>query len=142
CDGDGFVEYSRRSPKGLVAQGWKDSFDAIFHADGTLADGPIALCEVQGYAYAARQSAADLAALLGLQERAAALVQEAEELRRHFEEKFWLEDLSTYALALDGQKRPCRVRASNAGHCLLSGIATEERARRLASVLLDDDSFS
>jgi glycogen debranching enzyme len=141
-DGDGFVEYARRSPSGLVQQGWKDSQDSIFHADGTLAEGPIALCEVQGYVYAAKRAAADLALVLGRSEHAAALRAEAETLRQRFEQAFWCEELSTYALALDGKKRPCRVRTSNAGQCLLSGIVSPERARRVARILMSKESFS
>jgi glycogen debranching enzyme len=141
-DGDGFVEYDRHSATGLVQQGWKDSNDSVFHADGALARGPIALVEVQGYAYAARRGAAELAARLGRADRAADLERRAEELRERFERAFWCEDLSTYALALDGQKRPCRVRTSNPGHCLFTGIVSPDRAARVARTLLDDRSFS
>jgi glycogen debranching enzyme len=141
-DHDGFVEYQRVSPKGLVQQGWKDSHDSIFHADGTLAQPPIALCEVQGYVYAARRAAADLAAVLGRADQAAALRASAQSLQEHFERAFWCEDLSTYALALDGKKQPCRVRASNAGHCLLTGIAQPDRARRTAQTLVSHESYS
>jgi glycogen debranching enzyme len=141
-DGDGFVEYARRSADGLQNQGWKDSHDSIFHADGALATGPIALCEVQAYVYAARLGAAHLASVLGLPERAAKLLSRADDLRRAFEERFWAEDLGTYALALDGDKRPCRVRTSNAGHALFAGIAGRERAARTAGTLLADTSFS
>ncbi len=141
-DGDGFVEYARRSSTGLGNQGWKDSHDAIFHADGRLAEGPIALCEVQSYVYGAKRAAADLAALLGHVERAEILRQQARALRDRFEEMFWCEELGTYVLALDGAKRPCRVRASNAGHCLMTGIASPERAARVARTLLGPDSFS
>ena len=141
-DGDGFVEYARQSKNGLANQGWKDSFDSVFHADGRLAEGPIALCEVQGYVYAAKVAAGKLAMALEDEEKALALASEALELRRNFESAFWCEDLSTYALALDGRKRPCRVRSSNAGHCLFSGIASEEHARRVAATLLGDASFS
>jgi glycogen debranching enzyme len=142
ADGDGFVEYQRRAATGLEQQGWKDSHDSIFHADGTPAELPIALCEVQGYVYAAKRAGADLAALLGRSDQAAALRQQAEELRQKFERAFWCEDLGTYALALDGRKRPCRVRTSNPGHCLLTGIAVPEHARRTAQVLLNHESFS
>jgi glycogen debranching enzyme len=142
ADGDGFVEYARQSPSGLVQQGWKDSHDSVFHADGTLAEGPIALCEVQGYVYAAKRSAAELALMLGHPQRAAVLRAQAESLRQRFEEAFWCEDLSTYALALDGKKRPCRVRTSNAGQCLLSGIVSPERAQRVAHTLMAEESFS
>ena len=142
ADGDGFVEYRRQTPDGLVQQGWKDSQDAVFHADGTLAVPPIALCEVQGYVYDAKRQAAGLAALLGDGARGRALDAEADLLRDRFDASFWIDDLSTYALALDGQKRPCRVRSSNAGHCLFTGIASPERARRTADTLLDLESFS
>ncbi len=141
-DGDGFIEYQRHSPTGLVQQGWKDSHDSVFHADGTLARPPIALCEVQAYAYAARLGAARLAAALGHHDRAEQLRRQAEELRQKFEGAFWCEELGTYALALDGDKQPCRVRSSNAGHCLFAGIASPERAGRVASVLLGPGSFS
>jgi len=140
-DRDGFVEYRRQSSKGLVHQGWKDSDDAVFHADGSLAEGPIALCEVQGYAYAARRAGAALAALLGRPEQAAQLLHRAERLRERFEAAFWCDDLSTYALALDGDKRPCRVRTSNAGQCLFTGIVDSDRARRVARTLFADESF-
>jgi glycogen debranching enzyme len=135
-DGDGFVEYARHSPTGLVQQGWKDSHDSVFHADGTLAEAPIALCEVQGYVYAAKRHAAALAELLGERERAETLRRQAAVLQAAFERAFWCEELATYALALDGAKRPCRVRASNAGHCLFAGIASPERAARVAQTLL------
>ena len=141
-DGDSFVEYHRQSPEGLVHQGWKDSDDAIFHADGSPALGPIALCEVQGYVYAARQAGATVAAALGKAGRAAQLTEQAEVLRRNFEIAFWCEELSTYAMALDGDKRPCRIRTSNAGHCLFTGIASPERARRVARTLFGAESFS
>jgi glycogen debranching enzyme len=141
-DGDGFVEYTRMSKLGLIHQGWKDSHDAIFHADGTSAEGPIALCEVQGYVYAAKLAAAELAELFGHDARARDLSRQAKTLFRRFEENFWCDELSTYALALDGRKQPCRVRTSNAGHCLFAGIATNEHARRVAATLTDEASFS
>ena len=141
-DGDGFVEYTRRSKLGLTHQGWKDSHDAIFHADGTSAEGPIALCEVQGYVYAAKLAAAELAELLGDRARARDLSKQATTLGRRFEESFWCDELSTYALALDGRKQPCRVRTSNAGHCLFAGIATQEHARRVAATLTHETFFS
>ena len=141
-DGDGLLEYERRTPSGLIHQGWKDSHDSIFHADGSLADGPIAMSEIQAYAYAARSGAAELADALEQPERAAELRAQAGALRQRFEDAFWLEDLGTYALALDGHKRPTRVRTSNAGHCLASGIASPERAARVAETLMDEASFS
>ncbi|HQU46102.1 MAG TPA: amylo-alpha-1,6-glucosidase, partial [Pirellulales bacterium] len=142
ADGDGFIEYARHSSQGLVQQGWKDSHDSVFHADGSLAKAPIALCEVQGYAYAAQRGAARLAAALGKETEAAQLARHTEQLREKFEQAFWCDELGTYAMALDGDKQPCRVRSSNAGHCLYTGIAHAERARRVAAGLLSDASFS
>ena len=142
ADGDGFVEYARRARHGLVQQGWKDSYDSIFHRDGTLAEPPIALCEVQGYTYAAKIAVSRLSRALGMDERADALAREAARLREHFEQAFWCEDIGTYALALDGSKKPCRVIASNAGQCLFTGIASDEHARRVAQTLLGQASFS
>jgi glycogen debranching enzyme len=141
-DGDGFVEYSRRSARGLVQQGWKDSQDSVFHRDGRLAEGPIALCEVQALVFAARRAASRLMGALGEPSRAEVLATRAESLRRQFEENFWCEELGTYALALDGKKRPCEVRTSNAGQCLYTGIASPDRAARVAAGLLDEASFS
>jgi glycogen debranching enzyme len=109
-DGDGFVEYHRADDKGLVNQGWKDSCDAIFHADGSIAVGPIALCEVQGYVYAAKRLAAKSARRLGKHTFADDIDTQAARLAERFEATFWCEDIETYALALDGEKRPCRVR--------------------------------
>lgn len=142
ADGDGFVEYRRKSRDGLDNQGWKDSSDAIFHADGSLAEGPIALAEVQAYAYAAYIGAASIASALDKPERAAALTAKAETLKDRFDAAFWLEDRATYALALDGAKRPLRVVASNAGHALFAGIARPERASRVADTLLSSDAYS
>lgn len=141
-DGDGFVEYTRRSDRGLVQQGWKDSHDSVFHADGEMAEMPIALCEVQAYVYEAKCGAARLARLLGDEARAERLAAEAAELRRRFQRAFWCEDLGTYAIALDGRKRPCRVATSNGGHCLWSGIAAPEHARRMAERFMQPDFFS
>lgn len=140
-DGDGFLEY-RSSVHGLIHQGWKDSNDSIFHADGAPAESPIALCEVQGYAYAARLAAAAIGWALGHEVLAADEEQKAERLRLRFEDQFWCEELRCYGIALDGKKRLCRVRSSNAGHCLWSGIASPERAAAMASTLTDDASFS
>ncbi len=142
ADRDGFVEYRQRTAQGLNNQGWKDSKDCISHADGALAHGPIALCEVQSYVYAAKRQAAMLARMLGKTERADALLQAAETLRAQFENAFWCEDIGTYALALDGDKQPCRVRTSNAGQCLFGGIGSERRARAVAKALLSRDAFS
>jgi glycogen debranching enzyme len=141
-DGDGLVEYHRHSAEGLVNQGWKDSWDAVFHEDGALAEGPIALCEVQGYVYAAKRSAAALARVRRMPDVARRLAGEAQILKQRFEQRFWCEPLGTYALALDGAKRQCRVRTSNAGHCLFTGIADAERAARLARQLFTAELFS
>ncbi|HUZ62538.1 MAG TPA: amylo-alpha-1,6-glucosidase [Acetobacteraceae bacterium] len=142
ADGDGFVEYGRQSKQGLVNQGWKDSHDSIFHQDGRLAQGPIALAEVQAYVFAAKCAASRIAAALGDAVRAAALAAAAADLRAAFDRSFWDEGLGLYVLALDGEKRPCRVRASNAGHALLGGIALPERAGQIAAQLLGRGFFS
>ena len=141
-DGDLFVEYHRRSEKGLIHQGWKDSQDSIMHADGSLAEGPIALCEVQAYAYSARKCGAQLARALGNVSLSLELEQSAAELRKRFDSTYWCEDLSTYALALDGRKALCRVRTSNPGHCLFMGIAPADHAKRVADTLMQETSFS
>jgi glycogen debranching enzyme len=141
-DRDGFVEYQRASEQGLANQGWKDSYDAIFHADGKLAEGYIALAEVQGYVFAAKQLAARCALRLGLQDDARKLATEAFELAERFEEAFWCEELGMYALALDGNKRPCRVRTSNAGQLLFTGMVRADRAQKVAANLMRPDFFS
>jgi glycogen debranching enzyme len=141
-DGDGFLEYSCQSREGLVHQGWKDSDDAIFHADGSFARGPIAVCEVQGYAFAAWRAGAALAAALGRIEQFGDFAKRAETLQTRFDGAFWSDELGSYAVALDGDKRPCLVRTSSAGQCLYSGIVPARRAARLAQTLLTDESFS
>ncbi|MGA8270677.1 MAG: amylo-alpha-1,6-glucosidase [Candidatus Sulfotelmatobacter sp.] len=141
-DRDGFVEYWRQSENGLVQQGWKDSHDSVFHADGTLAEGPIALCEIQGYVYQAKLAVADLCRSFGREEQVLQLEQDAAALKVSFNQKFWCEDLSVYALALDGRKRPCCVRASNAGHTLFTGIATPERAASVVQTFMAPAMFS
>ena len=141
-DGDGYVEYQAESNGSLKNQGWKDSHDSIFHEDGTDAAGPIALCEVQGYVFAAKLSAARIAERLGHHNLATDLMEAAEILRLRFEADFWDEELGTYVLALDGLKRPCRVRSSNAGHALFTGIASPERAKGVAATLLSKEGFS
>jgi glycogen debranching enzyme len=141
-DGDGFVEYRRASEQGLANQGWKDSYDAIFHADGRLAEGYIALAEVQGYVFAGKQLAARCASRLGQDDKARELEAEARRLAERFEEAFWCDELGTYALALDGAKEPCRVRTSNAGQLLFSGIARADRARAVAADLMRPHFFS
>jgi glycogen debranching enzyme len=141
-DGDGFIEYERASDQGLANQGWKDSHDAIFHADGRLAEGAIALVEVQGYVYAAKRMAARCARRLGRDLVAERLDAEAARLAERFEAAFWCPDIETYALALDGNKEPCRVRTSNAGQVLFTGIAASDRAARVAAGLLQPNFFS
>jgi glycogen debranching enzyme len=141
-DGDGFVEYARKTPKGLFNQGWKDSWDSVRHQDGTIAEGPIALCEVQGYVYAAKNGASELARLLGHTGLADRLLAESASLKKRFEKAFWMEEEGFYALALDGKKRPCRVISSNAGHCLFTGIADPEKARVVIDRLMADDLYS
>ncbi|HUO82975.1 MAG TPA: amylo-alpha-1,6-glucosidase [Gammaproteobacteria bacterium] len=141
-DGDGFVEYARRSERGLVQQGWKDSFDSVFHADGEPALAPIALCEVQGYVYEALRYAGELAAALGRDQPAQALRARAADLRARFNEAFWCDEIASFGLALDGDKRLCRVRASNAGHALFTGIARGELAPKVANMLLSPAMFS
>jgi glycogen debranching enzyme len=147
ADGDGFVEYARHTPSGLVQQGWKDSHDSVFHADGALADAPIALVEVQAYVFGAWLAAAEIAMALrdGGQAvaRAESYRRRAEALRARFEAAFWDEELGTYVLALDGAKRPCRVASSNVGHALWTGIVADRaRARRVADRLMNNDSFT
>jgi glycogen debranching enzyme len=141
-DGDGFVEYYRQTEQGLANQGWKDSHDAVFHADGRLAEGPIALAEVQGYVYAAKRLAARCALRLGHEAAAKTLNAEADRLAVRFEEAFWCPEIETYALALDGDKKPCRVRTSNAGQVLFTGIAAADRAALVAKGLLQTNFFS
>jgi len=141
-DPRGFVSYFRQTEEGLANQGWKDSFDSISHADGSLAAGPISLCEVQAYTFGARRAAAAIAHQLGHADEAAQQTAKAESLREKFEKSFWCETLGTYALALDGAGKPCRVRASNAGHVLLTGIASPDRASRVAESLMEGRIFN
>lgn len=141
-DQDGFVEYARKSADGLTQQGWKDSGDSIFHADGDLAEAPIALCEVQGYVFAAKLTAALVARALGDAEFADKLERQARDLQKRFESQFWNDKLRTYVLALDGNKSQCLVRTSNAGHALLCNIASPERAALTAETLLSERMFS
>ena len=141
-DGDGYVEYLRESPRGLANQGWKDSFDAIFHRDGQLARPPIALAEVQGYVYAACTTVSGVAARLGHREIAERLAARASALKRIFERDFWLDEEGMIALALDGDKRPCRVMSSNGAHCLATGLIDGDRASAMCKRLLDDDMYT
>ncbi|RFM28252.1 amylo-alpha-1,6-glucosidase [Deminuibacter soli] len=141
-DGDGFVEYKNKAENGLANQGWKDSFDSVMYADGELAEAPIALCEVQGYVYAAKSYAAKLANMMGEPDLSVILFVEADQLKQRFNEQFWDEELQCYVLALDAQKRPCRVVSSNAGHCLFTRIAHTDKAAKLAKTLLHKNSFA
>lgn len=140
--GDGFVTYARRSGEGLRNQGWKDSWDGIPHADGSLPEPPIALVEVQAYAFSAKRRAAELFRALGEPERAARLVAEASALRARFEEAFWMPDEGFYCLALDGKGQQIASIASNPGHALFCGIVARERAEAVARRLLGEDMFS
>ena len=136
-DGDGFLEYERRTPRGLENQSWKDSGDSQRFADGALASTPIAPCEVQGYAYDARLRTAELArAVWGDEQLASRLERDAHDLARRFDEAFWMEDRGAYALGLDGEKRRIDSVCSNIGHLLWSGIVPQERVDRIADVLL------
>jgi glycogen debranching enzyme len=141
-DGDGLVEYARRSNEGLVQQGWKDSHDSIFHADGRLAQAPIALCEVQGYVYEAKLGVAALARLMGDEVLATDLTREAEQLRQRFLAAFWCEEIASYAIALDGHKRQCKVASSNAGHTLWNGIAAPDHAQHIVDGLMGPEFFT
>ncbi len=141
-DGDGFVEYLRRSPKGLANQGWKDSWDANLHRDGAVAKPPIALCEVQGYVYDAKYRMSSLLRNFGDVKTAERLKRESIELARRFERAFWVPSRGFYAMALDADKRPLEVIASNPGHLLFTRILGKERARIVAGRLMRDDMFT
>ncbi len=141
-DGDGFVEYLCRSARGMRNQGWKDSHDAIVHADGRLAEPPIALSEVQAYVYLAKLRMADVYRALGDEPRAEFLMGQAHELKRRYNEVFWMDDEKFYAAALDGDKRQVRTVMSNPGHGLYCGIVDEDKAIALAKRLLAPDMFS
>jgi glycogen debranching enzyme len=132
---DGLIDYQRAEATGLANQGWKDSLDSIFHADGRLASGPVALVEVQGYACAAWRAMAAMGVHMG-EDEAGAWATRAVELAARIEERFWLEPLAYYAIAIDGEGQPCAVRSSNPGHLLFMGIPGPERARRVTDQLL------
>jgi glycogen debranching enzyme len=138
-DGDGFVEYERMGAGGLVNQGWKDSWDGVSFADGRLPEGPIALAEVQGYAYAAWLAGASLAEASGANARAAARRVRADELRVQFNERFWLPDRDAFAIALDGTKHAVDAIASNMGHCLWTGIVDAAKAASVARWLMSPE---
>ena len=139
---DGYLWYRRRSSVGLDNQGWKDSHDAVMHATGELAKGPIALVEAQAYRYAALLHAAEVAETIGRASLAPTLRMRAGRLRERFEAEFWMENEQCYALALDGERRPCRVLSTNPGHALWCGIASEARARAVAQHFMGDDLFT
>ena len=141
-DGDGFLEYRRETEKGLQNQCWKDSFDSVFHADGHIPNGPIAMAEIQGYAFSAYRNAAYCADRLGNPTEASRLRDLASGLQERFAAAVWCEDIGTYAIALDGAKEPCRVRTSNAGQVLWSGIASPERAKRVSDSMVSPAFFS
>ncbi|MDN5379501.1 amylo-alpha-1,6-glucosidase [Thermodesulfobacterium sp.] len=140
-DKDGLVEYVP-SEKGLINKGWKDSEDSVFYEDGKLAKPPIALVEVQGYVYKAKREASKLAKVLGKEKLAVKWAKEAERLRELIEEKFWDDGINCFVLALDGDKRPCRVRSSNAGHLLFTKAISMSKARILASLFFEKHFFS
>jgi glycogen debranching enzyme len=141
-DGDGFIEYARKTEAGLLQQGWKDSQDSVFHSDGMLVEGPIALAEVQAYVYAAKRGLAIVAKDLGHYDLANKLASETDRLRHRFAEAFWSDELGMFALALDGEKRQCRVRSSNAGQCLFTGIVPRPYALRTLESLLTPELSS
>jgi glycogen debranching enzyme len=141
-DGDGFLEYQRSSPRGLVNQGWKDSHDSVVHVDGKLAEGPIALAEVQGYVYLAKLRVAEVYEALGQASRAADLRAQAAALRAAFNQRFWVDSEQFMAMALDGEKRPVASVSSNPAHGLYCGIVEPDKAAPLARRLLAPDMFS
>jgi glycogen debranching enzyme len=141
-DADGFIEYRRATDRGLQNQGWKDSWDGITFADGRPAEAPIALCEVQGYAYQAFRARAELARWLDDAAGARQWSQRASALKKAFNEQFWLPELGWFALALDRDKNPVDACASNMGHCLWSGIVATDRAPLVAEHLLSPAMFT
>ncbi len=141
-DKDGFIKYTKKARRGLVHQGWKDSHNSVFHSDGSSVVPPIALCEVQGYAFAALLGVASLARVMQQDPLAARLEMKAFKLKRDFHKAFWIEELGTYAIALDGEGRPCKVVTSNAGQCLFTGIVERDVAPTLVKTLFQQDMFS
>jgi glycogen debranching enzyme len=141
-DHDGFVEYQRHNDRGLMQQGWKDSNDSVFTREGEIAHGPIALCEVQAYTYAAKGGIATVATDLGHHDLAERLRDQAIQLRDKFRKDFWVPELNLFALALDGEKRQCKVRSSNAGQCLFSTIPTQEQHVAVTHEMLSQAMFS
>jgi glycogen debranching enzyme len=141
-DGDGFVEYRRATDRGLINQGWKDSVDGITFASGQLAEPPIALCEVQGYVYAAYRARAALARHFGDGDTSRYLLEKAADLKARFNDTFWLANRGYVALGLDGEKRPIDSLTSNMGHCLWTGILDADKAAQVASQLMGRDMFT
>jgi glycogen debranching enzyme len=141
-DADQFIEYHRGTDRGLVNQGWKDSYDSVTFADGSFAKPPIALAEVQGYAYAAYRARAHIADVFGDPDTARTWRNKATMLRRLFDEAFWLPERGWYAMALDRDKRPVDALASNMGHCLWTGIVPTKRARQVADTLVSPALFT
>ena len=141
-DGDGLIEYERRSPRGLANQGWKDSWDANIHRDGTIAKPPIALVEVQGYVYDAKYRMSSLLRSFGDTVNADRLKREASELLKRIEKLYWMPSRSFYAMALDGQKQQLQVISSNPGHLLWNRAIGKDRMRAVVNRLVADDMFS
>jgi glycogen debranching enzyme len=141
-DGDGFVEYLRRSKRGLLNQGWKDSWDANMHRDGTVAQPPLALVEVQGYVYDAKYRMSSLLRSFGDAERADKLRRDCVDLAKRFEKAYWMPQRGFYAMALDADKKPLEVISSNPGHLLFTRIIGRERARSVVNRLMRPDMFS
>ena len=141
-DGDGFLEYKTRSPLGLRNQGWKDSHDAVHHKNGELADPPIAVVEAQAYKYMAYNALADLYSIMGRDEEFNLYKRKAEEFKKLFNKTFWMEEEQFYCIALDRDKKQCKVISSNPGHCLLAEIVPRMRATKVMKRLLGDELFS
>ncbi len=141
-DPHGFLRHSRNSKDGLVNQGWKDSYDSIFHADGRLAEGSIALVEVQAYVVAAKRSIAFAAKHFGFEKQAEKLLRDSDELAAKIEQFFWSEELGIYGIAIDGHGELCRVKTSNAGHVLYSEAASADHARRVTQTMMSPDFLS
>ena len=142
ADGDGFVEYARKTERGLVNQGWKDSFDGVNFADGRMAEPPIALAEVQGYTYAAYRARARIARESGDGAGAARWDAKADHLKKAFNDAYWLPGRGWFAVALDRAKEPVDALTSNIGHCLWTGIIDDDKAAHVAAHLLSGDMFS
>ncbi len=141
-DGDGYIKYEKRSEKGLVNQGWKDSGDSVRFHDGRTAPPPIALAEVQGYVYYARRRLAAIYGQLGDVERAERMAQQARDLKHRFNEAFWMEDEQFFAMALDGDKRQVKTVCSSIGHCLWSRIVADEHVEAVTRRLMAPDMFT